>query len=437
MIERLNSLLVWLLLAMLATAVVAILVGNLVIDRIDQRAEVKADRAKALVTARATAHHVREADSLEDLRVLQRALPNDQIVVAKGGKRIFTGPPRTDLPLEVSVTARSRGVTVVLHDHHAPDSGGLGQISLIAGGLAALIIVEAGLGATVLTRTVRQPLRRATETADRLAAGDLSARMGVSGPEELARLGHAFDGMAEQLERADLEQRRFLADLTHEIATPVSAVTGFAVALVDGSAQTDGERREAAEVVVRESRRLDQLLQGARRLQRLDLFEGHRREPVALGSACTEAAQRFRIAAESAGLTLEVDAEPVTAPGDSRLVATVVDNFVSNALRHTPRGEAITLSVRRRDDVAVVAVRDGGEGIAPEHLEHIFDRLYRVDDARERETGGSGLGLAIARRAAQAMGGRVEVTSVPGDGSEFRLCLPLADDVVPGHAARV
>lgn len=428
MIERLNSLRVWLLLAMLATAVVTILVGNLVVDRVNSHAEIKADRAKALVTARAIAADVREQDSREDLRVLQRALPNDQIIVTRHGRRIFTGPPRTDLPLEMSVAVSSHGTTVVFRDHHAPDSIGLGQLSLMAGGLAALIIAEAWLGATVLTRTVRQPLRRAIETTDRLAAGDFSARMRVSGPEELSRMGRAFDRMAAQLERADAEQRRFLADLTHEIATPVSAVSGFAMALVDGTVQTDGERADAAGVVRRESRRLDRLLESVRNLHRLDLFENGQPELVELDVICAEVARRFRLAAGSRGVSLDVHAEPVKALADPRLVETVLDNLMSNALRHTPRGGNVTLSVRRRPGSAVIALRDTGGGIAPEHLERIFDRLYRVDDARDHETGGSGLGLAIARRAAQAMGGRIEVETTPGTGSEFRLCLALSTD---------
>jgi signal transduction histidine kinase len=102
----------------------------------------------------------------------------------------------------------------------------------------------------------------------------------------------------------------------------------------------------------------------------------------------------------------------------------VVDNFVSNAIRYTPAGGRVEIRPRRRRPAAVIAVRDTGIGIGPKHLERIFDRLYRVDEARDRATGGSGLGLALARRAAQSLGARIEVHSKPGDGSEFRLILP-------------
>jgi two-component system, OmpR family, sensor histidine kinase BaeS len=295
---------------------------------------------------------------------------------------------------------------------------------LLAGLLAVLLIGEAWLAATVLVRTVRRPVTRAIETADRLATGDFSARMGISGPEELAHLSRAFDGMAAQLQQADTEQKRFLADLAHEIATPLSAVSGFAFALVDHSARTTAERAEAAAIVVRESDRLQQLLDDVRHLHRLELAESVRQEQVDIDELCAETAQRFRLAADHAEVTLLVCAEQVSVVADPRLIDAVVNNFVSNAIRYTPAGGKIRIVAQRRRSTAVIAVRDTGIGIAPGHLERIFDRLYRVDEARDRATGGSGLGLAIARRAAQSLNARIEVDSKPGEGSEFRLLLP-------------
>jgi signal transduction histidine kinase len=303
---------------------------------------------------------------------------------------------------------------------------GAGRGMLLAAATAAAITAEAWLAATVLIRTVRRPVIRAIQTADRLAAGDLSARMGISGPAELAHLGRAFDSMAVQLQTADTEQKRFLADLAHEIATPLSAVTGFAFALVDQSAGTAAERAEAAAVVAHESARLQQLLDDVRHLHRLELAESVRQEPTDLAVTCTEAAQRFRLAAGRAAVTVHVRAEPVTVVADPRLIDAVLNNFVSNAIRYTPAGGRVEIAAGPHRAGPVIAVRDTGIGIAPHHLERIFDRLYRVDEARDRATGGSGLGLAIARRAAQSLGARIEVDSAPGAGSEFRLLLPPA-----------
>jgi signal transduction histidine kinase len=267
---------------------------------------------------------------------------------------------------------------------------GVLPVPLLASVVAVILIGEAWLAATVLVHS----------------------------------LSRAFDGMAAQLQQADSEQKRFLADLAHEIATPLSAVSGFAVALVDQNARSPAEREEAADIVVHESERLQQLLDDVRHLHRLELAESVRQEQVDIDVLCAETAQRFRLTADDAGVTLVVCAEQVSVRADPRLIDAVVNNFVSNAIRYTPAGGRVRIVAQRRRSSAVIAVRDTGMGIAPEHLERIFDRLYRVDEARDRATGGFGLGLAIARRAAQSLNGRIEVASTPGEGSEFRLLLP-------------
>jgi two-component system phosphate regulon sensor histidine kinase PhoR len=203
-------------------------------------------------------------------------------------------------------------------------------------------------------------------------------------------------------------------------------MSGFAVALVDGSAQTSTDRAEAADIVVQESSRLKRLLDDVRSLNDLDFTESARSEQIDLLQLCAETAQRFRLAADEAQVTLRVHAGHLTATTDPRLIETVVNNLVSNAIRYTPPGGTVDIRARRRRTAIVIAVRDTGIGIAPEHLHRIFDRLYRVDEARDRVTGGSGLGLALARRAAQSIGGRIEVESKLRDGSEFRLFLPHA-----------
>ena len=281
-------------------------------------------------------------------------------------------------------------ITAVVLIAAATALDGVLPLPLLAGVVAAVLIGEAWLAATVLVRS----------------------------------LSRAVDSMAGQIQQADAEQKRFLADLAHEIATPLSAVSGFAVALVDQNARSPAERAEAADIVLHESDRLQQLLDDVRHLHRLELAESVRQEQVDIDVLCAETAQRFRLAADDAGVTLVVCAGQVSVRADPRLIDAVVNNFVSNAIRYTPAGGRVRIVAQRRRSAAVIAVRDTGMGIAPEHLERIFDRLYRVDEARDRATGGFGLGLAIARRAAQSLNGRIEVTSTPGTGSEFRLVLP-------------
>lgn len=434
MLSRLASLRVWLLAAMLATAVVTLVAGNVITGQLSAASEEAADRAKAQATARSIALQVQGGADADDLRALQQVLPTDQIIVTRNGTTVFAGPALASEPLELTVTAPLPGGQVELRDHHAPASGGLGQGTLVAAIIALAVIAEAWLAATVLVRTVRRPVGRAIEAAGRLAGGDFSARMGTSGPEEFARLGQAVDAMAAQLQHADAEQKRFLADLVHEIATPISAISGFAVALTDGSVQTTAERAEAADIVTGETRRLQRLLDDVRQMNRLELTDSVRREHVDVSALCQQAAQRFRLAARDAGVTVTARAAHAWLDTDPRLIDVMVSNFVSNAIRYTPRGGKVEIRAarRRRPPAVVIAVRDTGTGIAPEHLERIFDRLYRTDDARDRASGGSGLGLAIARSAARTLGARIEVDSQPGTGSEFRLVLP-AGAPVPGN----
>jgi signal transduction histidine kinase len=433
-LSRLASLRVWLLAAMLATAVITLVAGNVITSQLSAASEEAADRAKAQAAARAIALQVQGGADADDLRALQQVLPSDQIIVTRNGTTVFAGPSLASEPLELTATAPLPGGQVELRDHHTPAPGGLGQGTLVAAVIALVVIAEAWLAATVLVRTVRRPVGRAIEAAGRLADGDFSARMGTSGPEEFARLGQAVDAMAAQLQHADAEQKRFLADLAHEIATPVSAISGFAVALTDGSVQTPAERAEAADIVTGETMRLQRLLDDVRRLNRLELTDSVHREHADIGALCQQAAQRFRLAARVAGVTVTARAGHAWLDTDPRLIDVIVGNFVSNAIRYTPRGGKVEIRAarRRRPPAVVIAVRDTGTGIAAEHLEKIFDRLYRTDDARDRARGGSGLGLAIARSAARTLGARIEVDSQPGAGSEFRLVLP-AGAPVPGN----
>jgi two-component system, OmpR family, sensor histidine kinase BaeS len=247
--------------------------------------------------------------------------------------------------------------------------------------------------------------------------------MGASGPDELVRLATAFDSMAARLEAADRDQRRFLADVAHEIATPTNAISGYGLALADGSLHTNADRAEAHALIASETRRLSTMIEDLRELTRLDIAGEVRRAPLDLAALCQTAAARFDPLARCGNLAVNVDAKRTVIDADERLLTMVLDNLLSNAIRYTPPGGRIDLQLRRREDI-ILAVRDTGIGIAPEHQYRVFDRLYRVDPARDRTSGGSGLGLAIAQRAAHTLGGRIEVDSEPGRGSEFRLVLP-------------
>jgi two-component system sensor histidine kinase BaeS len=287
------------------------------------------------------------------------------------------------------------------------------------------VIATAVATATVVTRSVRVPIEHAINAAELVSHGELSARMGSSGPEELIKLGRAFDEMAARLERADRDQRQFLADVAHEIATPLNTVAGFALALADGAAQEPEQRKEAKTLIESQTRRLGNLLNDLRELTRLDLAEGIKPARVALRPFADRLVAGFRRQAAAAGIELTLSVRGEDAFTDERLLEMIGSNLISNAIRYTPAGGRVEVLLAQHRDMLMLSVKDTGVGIAPEHQRRIFERLYRVDSTRDRATGGSGLGLAIAFRAAHSLGGYIDLDSTPGQGSEFRLTVPV------------
>jgi signal transduction histidine kinase len=426
-LSRLRSFRLQLLAATAITAVVGLLGADLGVAYLQSRDEHASDVRKARIAADNLAHALAAGTPLAQVRFAQSVLPDDQVIVMRGGRVVFSGPPRRSREVEGVESASFPGGTVTIRRHSSGSKGaGPAAITGIVALVVALVIGAAIYVSTVLSRRVREPLGRAIDVAQHVAAGDYSARLGPTGIEEFTHFSRAFDAMAERLELSDLEQRRFLADVAHELATPVNAIVGFATALADGTAETEDERAEAAVLIAQESARLRALLSDLRDLTRADLFESVNPERVRLDRFCGEMAARLQPLAEDANLDLRLDLEAVEAVADPRILESVVRNLIANAVQYTPAGGVVTVWTAKRGSDTVIGVRDTGIGIAPEHRARIFDRLYRADDARSRTTGGSGLGLAIAARAATALHGYLELDSEVGRGSEFRLVLPRA-----------
>ncbi len=423
MLARLTSLRLWLLAAMTASAIVGLAGEAILFRQIQSSGEHAADTRKALQEARTIARGV-QAGRLARLPSFQSLLVNDQITVVRNGKTIFRGPALRRRELEFRVRAPFRNGFVEIADYSSPPTNDSLELTLITAGVLALVVAAAIVAASVVTRAVRAPVQRAIGAAERVSHGEFSARMGNSGPEELVKLGRAFDDMAARLERADRDQRQFLADVAHEIATPVNAVSGFALALADDAVQEPAQRADVKVLIEAGSRRLRDLITDLRELTRLDLAEGVHPTTVSTTAFAQELVSRFRPAAAAAGIELKLSAEAGEAFTDPRLLDMVASNLISNAIRYTPTGGHVEVRCRRQRDKLVLSVVDDGVGIAPEHQTRIFERLYRVDSTRDRATGGSGLGLAIASRAAQSLGGHIELQSALGKGSEFRLIVP-------------
>ncbi|MGA9858490.1 MAG: HAMP domain-containing sensor histidine kinase [Solirubrobacteraceae bacterium] len=425
MTARFASLRLWLLIAMIASAAVGLGAAVVLFRHVENSHERAADTAKALGEARFIATQAQAGADAAQLTALQGVLLNDQVTVVRGGRTIFRGPARPGREFELRVQAPFPGGLVRIVDYTSPAASTTLELTLITAGVLALVIAAAIVTATVVARAVRGPVGRAIDAAERVSRGELSARMGSSGPEELVKLGRAFDEMAARLERADRDQRQFLADVAHEIATPVNTVSGFALALADGAAHEPQQREEARALITTETGRLRDLLTDLRQLTHLDLAEGVRPAIVELQPFAQQLVTRFRQAAAAAGIRLTFAVAGTEVRTDPRLLEMIASNLLSNAIRYTPAGGHVTLRVRRRGDKLVLSVRDDGVGIAPEQQQRIFERLYRVDSTRDRATGGSGLGLAIAHRAAHNLGGHIELDSALGRGSEFRLVVAV------------
>lgn len=430
MLARAPSLRFWLLVAMIGSALIGLGTAVVLFNNVERANERMDDVADANQAARTIAEQVRRGANLAQLGALQELLPGDQISVERNGHVFFQGPGGRGRRFELEVAAPFPGGVVRVADYSSASSSTTPELILITAGVLTLVIAAAIIAATLVTRAVRAPVQRAIDAAESVSHGDFTARMGTSGPEELVKLGSAFDDMAARLEQSDRDQRQFLADVAHEIATPVNAVSGFALALADDAVPDEPTRREAKSVIEAQAGRLRDLLSDLRELTQLDLTEGVRLRPVSLRPFGERLMASFGPAAQDAGLDLHLAADADEVLTDAHLLEMIASNLVSNAIRYTPSGGEVHLELSRRGDELVVQVRDTGVGIAPEHRKRIFERLYRVDSTRDRATGGSGLGLAIVHRAVHALGGQIKVDSTPGQGSEFRAILPVRDSFV-------
>ncbi|MBI4789767.1 MAG: HAMP domain-containing protein [Chloroflexi bacterium] len=285
---------------------------------------------------------------------------------------------------------------------------------LVAGGLSIVL----GL---VISRMVAAPLANLAQAARAFAARDWNRRVPVKGADEIAAVTREFNAMADTIQRAEALRRNLMADVAHELRTPLTILQGNLRALLDGVYPL--ELSEIA-TLYDETRLLSHLVEDLRELALADAGQlQFSVEPVDIEPALRAVVASFAAAADAQGVYFSIDADPhARAEADAARLAQVLRNLVANALRHTPRGGRITISTQAGDDDWLrISVGDTGEGIAAEDLPRVFDRFYRADKSRARESGGSGLGLAIAKAWVEAMGGQIGVESEPGRGTSFWL----------------
>ncbi|TAN35058.1 HAMP domain-containing histidine kinase [bacterium] len=292
---------------------------------------------------------------------------------------------------------------------------GLLPVALLATAFAA-VVVAAGAGGM---RRMTRPMDDLIEAARRIEAGDYSAEVREHGPGDLRSVARAFNAMSARLKTSDEQRRSFLADVAHELRTPLSVIRGQAEAIADGVYPGD-----AAHVapILDATETLSRLVEDLRTLVLTDA--GNlvlNQESTDLGALAQDIVESFKAQAETAGVTLaaEVAGNLPTVEVDPARIRSVIGNLLSNAIRHTPSGGSVKVAVSSADDQVVITVTDTGEGIPPDLLPHVFERFVKGPNSS-----GSGLGLAIAHDITTAHGGTLAVESTADHGSTVRLALP-------------
>jgi two-component system OmpR family sensor kinase len=363
------------------------------------------------------------------------------IIYDSQGQRTGENLSRSEQNLAIPIQAAGRTVGFLLVTSpgwaqlQPQEQSFLDQVNralLLAGALAGGLGILLGLG---LSRGLTAPLARLTTAARHIASGDLSQRVPETGSTEIATLGRAFNQMVADLEKAEELRRNLLADVAHELRTPLSVLQGNLRAILDGVYPL--EQTEIA-ALYDETRLLSRLVDDLHELAQAEAGQLHLDlRPTDLVQVLQTTVANFAVAAEAKEMRLTTDwAEPLPPVlADPDRLAQIMRNLLSNALRHTPEGGQITVSAvynrhRQFNGPAVrIVVADTGEGIPTDHLPHVFDRFWRATgemESRSRERGSSGLGLAIARHLVQAHGGEMGVESEVGHGSRFWFTLPVA-----------
>jgi signal transduction histidine kinase len=337
------------------------------------------------------------------------------------------------------------GYTVVLATNLAEDTKTIGRLVALEVVVGLIVLAVLAIAAYVLVRNSLRPLVAVERTAQAIAAGDLSRRVPEGdGRTEVGRLSAALNGMLarieasfraqqaseEQARSSEARMRRFVADASHELRTPLTSIRGFAELYRQGAVRTPEETRRLMQRIEAEGARMGLLVEDLLQLARLDQQRQLTILPVDLAEIAGDAVHDARAVQPDRPITLHLDESLTEVPvvlGDEARLRQVVGNLVTNALTHTPQDVRVTVTLGEEPedpDAVVLTVADEGPGMAPEDAARVFERFYRAESSRTRESGGTGLGLAIVASLVAAHGGSVDLRTAPGAGAAFRVRLP-------------
>ncbi len=301
-------------------------------------------------------------------------------------------------------------------------------VSLVLCSLVGYLIARGGM----------RPIERISRTAERIRATTLHERISTDGlPEELRGLAETFNSMLDRLEQSFVHISQFSDDVAHELRTPINNLRGeIEVAL--GKARSADEYRDVLGSCFEECTRIARLIRTLLFLARAGTAaDALRREPLDLGEQLEKIVAFYEAAAGESGIRLRVTSGlGIRAELDRTLLQQAIGNLISNAVAHTQAGGSVDIAATASGDDVVVTVRDTGCGIAPEHLPHIFERFYRIEQSRTGSQQNAGLGLAVVQSIVTRHGGRVEIASRLGEGTEVKLILPQSSDAVASQLTK-
>lgn len=324
--------------------------------------------------------------------------------------------------------------TVILSSPLAPIEeriSALQKITLYAGLLGITLATFLSL---LFSRTLSQPLLKMHQAARSMARGDYSRRVKVKSKDEIGLLAHSLNSLAAELqekittlERLDKTRREFVANVSHELRTPLSIIQGYTEALIDGMASSEADRQKYLTDIHEETLRLRRLVTEILDLQKIEAGRVDiKKQKLSLLDLTKRVFDKFKTLANDKNIITSLDfaSGSYMVEADSDRLEQVIINLLDNAIRITPAGGKVIVSLSESEDMVQVSITDTGPGISPEEQPLIWERFHKVDKSRTRKGEGTGLGLAIAKNIIEGHGGLIKVTSKPGEGSTFSFIIP-------------
>lgn len=288
-------------------------------------------------------------------------------------------------------------------------------------------IFLAGIFAFFLSRSLTKPIQEISRAAEKFASGDYDTRTKASGADEIGKLGQTFNKMAAALTRIEQNRRDFFSDVTHELKTPIAAIQAVTESLLDGVVTEEKTQKRYLHTVLDETKHMNHLISELLNLAQLESGQlQFHYQTIALDDFLQNQQQKYQLLLSEKRQQLLYSLDPALhcLHADPTRLDQIFANLISNAIRHSPENEAISIEATTEKDWIQFAIIDHGEGIPETELPYLWERFYRVDKSRARNKGGTGLGLSITKKLVEGMGGSIRVESAPGKGTIFYVHLP-------------